>query len=67
MKTLDGKSFLIRVQVGDLVQDLKEQIQNRFRIPMKFQNMIYSSRFMQDDFLLQDYDIEKNPSIIINL
>lgn len=62
-----GNWFLVRVQAGDLVEYLKEQIQNRLGIPIEFQNLIYMGRSLQDDILLQDYRIKRNSYIIITL
>lgn len=41
VKTPIWKSIIISVRVGDLVQDLKQKIQEQLDIPTKLRNLIY--------------------------
>jgi hypothetical protein len=50
-----------------LVRDLKREIHNRSSIPMESQSLIYVGRSMKDDQQLQDYGVDRNSTIIINL
>lgn len=67
MKTLDGKSTIIRVFVGDLVQDLKHKVLEKLGIPTKLQSLIFAGKSRQDVIQLQEYGMEQDSSIIINL
>lgn len=57
----------MRLRKGLNVQELKKEIQIQLGTPTKYQNLIYTGRSLQDIHTLQEYGINNDSTIILNL
>lgn len=67
IKKTEGSHHCMRLKKGLLIQELKKEIQNQIGTPIKHQNLIFSGRCLQDLFSLQDYGINNDSTIFLNL
>ena len=59
VKTLTGKYLTIEIERNEKVERIKEIIHNKEGIPIEFITLIRRGKFLNDQKLLIDYDIQK--------
>lgn len=67
VKLPEGKSKFIWVIESDTVKKMQERIMKQIGFPIRFQNLIYQGRALQDTKYLWEYQIEPLSTIILNL
>lgn len=67
VESLDGKSSSMRIWVGDRIQTLKQKIEKLMVISAILSSLIFAGKLLQEDFKLQDYGIERDSTIILNM
>lgn len=67
VKSTNGKSILFWVWATNHVKQLKHNIMHTLGIPMLLQSLICEGKSMQEDVMLQDYNILLSSTVILNL
>lgn len=67
IKSTEGKHHCMRLSKGMSIHALKKEIQGYLGTPAQYQNLIYTGYSMHDNQTLQQYDITKGSTIILNL
>lgn len=67
IKSPHGKSILFSVWVIDNIKQLKHNIMHTLGIMMLLHSLIFRGKSMQEDVMLQDYNILPSSTIILNL
>ena len=63
VKTLTGKYLTIEIERNEKVERIKEIIHNKEGIPIEFITLIRRGKFLNDQKLLIDYDIQKEETL----
>ena len=63
VKFLTGKTLILDVEKSDTIKNIKAQIQNIEGIPIDKQTLIFSSKLLEDDKTLSDYQIQKDATL----
>lgn len=67
VKTLTGKTIGVYVELSDLVEDLKAQIQEKTGLPPQQQRVIFAGQYLQDGHMLSDYGIVRESYLHLQL
>ena len=67
LKTLQGKTIALDVNLNDTVLSLKEKIQDREGIKPEEQRLIYCGKQLDDNKRLLDYGIRKESTLHLAL
>ena len=62
-KTLSGKAFPLDVEHSDTIENLKKKIEEKEDIPKNEQRLIYEGKALEDDRILDDYNIKEGKTI----
>eukprot|EP01047_Picozoa_sp_COSAG01_P033389 COSAG01_NODE_2454_length_7673_cov_68.907314_2_plen_1063_part_00 len=63
IKTLTGKTITLEVKSAYTIWQVKLQIQDKERIPLDQQNLVYRGRELKDQRTLAEYNIEKESTL----
>ena len=63
VKTLTGKTITLDVQSSELIEDVKQKIQDREGIPPEYQALMYAGKRLGNERTLADYNIFKESVI----
>jgi ubiquitin C len=63
VKTLTGRTMTINVEGVNTVAELKEKITAREGIPAEQQRLVFAGKNLEDDKVLNDYNIQKESTI----
>ena len=63
VKTLTGKSIILEVEETNTIRNIKELIQKKGNISVDQQHLIFDGKQLEDDRMLQYYQIRKDSVI----
>ena len=67
VRTISGKTIILRVLPSDTVQSVKQKIQDRQNIQIDQQRLIYQTKQLDDNQTLSDCNIVKDSTLTLVL
>ena len=62
-RNIDGKSLLLDVDERDTVYNVKVKLFDKYRIPVEYQRLSYSSKELIDELTLLEYKIKMHDTL----
>ncbi|KAG1670872.1 hypothetical protein FOA52_000374 [Chlamydomonas sp. UWO 241] len=67
VKALTGSTLTLTVASSDTVEDVKMQVEDLTGVPPDLQRLIFGGKQLEDEWTLQDYNIQKEAVLILVL
>ena len=67
IRTLTGKTFTLEVQVSNIIEDIKIEIQDKVNIPFNQQILIFAGKQLENELTLSDYNIQNWSTLYLYL
>ena len=55
MKTQTGRTFVLEVKASDMIEGIKEKIQQKGGFPVQQQQLMFDGKLLEDGYSLSDY------------
>lgn len=65
LRTLDGNSFELNVEVNDSIYEVKEKIFTQEGLYLEYLKLIFAGKQLEDQRTVRSYGIQKNSTIYI--
>ncbi|KAL0208771.1 hypothetical protein P9112_011358 [Eukaryota sp. TZLM1-RC] len=62
-KSITGKTITLDVEEFDTTETAKSKVEEKAGIPVNLQRLIFEGKQLQDDHILQDYNIQKESTL----
>ena len=64
VKLITGQTIILNnINDLDTINSIKSNIQDRTKIPIERQHLLYNSKLLNDNYKLSEYDIKKNVTL----
>ncbi|CAG8694649.1 176_t:CDS:1, partial [Acaulospora colombiana] len=67
VKTINGKTHVIRVATDETVADIKDRVQKIDGSPVSRQRLLYTGKQLCDEMTLADYEVQRDSTLHVNL
>jgi len=61
-----SKTNIVDIEPSETILRLKELINDKLKVPIKYQRLTYAGKSLRDDYFISDYNLQKDCSIFLH-